>query len=874
MLRVAAWPIETLDVFTAVELAGAASGVLALARAIDTRAPALVSAIHSAVPRVADRQVRAYLLALKRGIHGGHGVVHPFSQEIVDRLNTLEPGIGALVDQEIRQRVELAAERQRFDALFAAELCRQRGELHRVSATPAFQRALAIGNPSLAARWKPAVGAKPALSERARERRLEASIFHTLMRAVGRPTPQGAWAGIAAVRPAGDGSFQGGGEGCGSRLSIEPGEGRRFFAVDMGPFAATLAALRRLPRYRASALRLNPTVRDAPGGWRFERVTPAGLRWESVPSDPACQLLVEAYRDGRPRRSEPVICRLAGNDDALSATLGDAVAHLLDVGVLCVDVVMPRGAETAWEALEAVTPALLPEDRPRWSTAVSRVRQACENLGRRFDELDPEGIASLRRVVEVEIEALWRWVGLRGRLTQPVLHLDTCVPLDARWDGAARRRFEDAVGAVLAFHRADGAAERYRRVSLDGVVAAMAIADDDTLLALVDGTGLRRRPPTGDDMDTHEGIFARFTGTPSPDVVAHCRQWERRLGPVAAKPCVTLDVDDGDDLPLAGPEGAFVLSLLSGGGVVTEWGRPQAGMFVARLASLLVGADGDASGVTAVTAVTAVTELRRRAAALGARGVVVVEVVGSDPASLNTAVQPRITPRRLDPHGPPGSSLGGLRLELDRHSRRPWIVGPAGERILPVYHSAAAIGGVDPCSWLLFRLAMGHGWELASFGFPALASERASWLHLPRLVLPGGTVLSAERWTIPGETLRAIQAFDEPGRYLAWRAQVERLGLPPLVRVRWEPHPASPPILMRTDSPMAVSALFLRLPPDSPRLVVTEVPGGLDGHAIRSATGEHHVAELAVSWYDDSYWDEVGGGAVVSVNDREASGVG
>ena len=571
---------------------------------------------------------------------------------------------------------------------------------------------------------------------------------------------------------------------------------RRCFTVDLAPFAASLAALRRLPRYRRSVLRLNPTVRDVPGGWRYERVTPVGLRWASVPTDHPRQLLVRSYRIG-PGAAEPVVRELAGADDSLRAALDNAVRDLLDLDVLQVDLALPAAPETVWAALEAVTPALLEEDRRHWVAAVGHVRQVCDHLGRSFDTLDPNRIGDLHREVEARINRLCQWAGIPGRIRRPLLHLDTGVAFEVRWDRAARRRFEDAVGEVLAFHRGDGAAERYRRVSLEGVVAAMASAADHRLLALVDGTGLRRQAPSGTDMDTHEGIFTRFTGALSPEVDAHCRRWERRLEPVHAEPCVTVEVEPGGEGPGAGPEGAFVLSSLNGGAVVTEWGRPQAGMFVARLAPALSN-DG----------LALVTELRRRSGTSRAEGIVAAEIVGSDPVSLNTAVQPWIARCRLEPHG---TSLAGLRLELEPGSLRPWVIGARGERIFPAYHSAAAIGGVDPCSWLLFRLAMGHGWEFMSFGFPALAQERASWLHLPRLVLPGGTVLSAERWTIDGKTLRAIRACDEPGRYLAWRAEAERLGLPDLLRVRWDRHPGAAPVLMRTDSPLAVSSLFLRV---------------------------------------------------------------
>ena len=491
-------------------------------------------------------------------------------------------------------------------------------------------------------------------------------------------------------------------------------------------------------------------------------------------------------------------------------------------------------------------PALLPEDRDRWAAATAGVRGVCEYLGREWDNLDPADVRALRQLVAVEIDALGQAFGWRGHPAGAILHLDTCVAFTVGWSRADRRKFEDAVGEVLAFHMADGAAERYRRVSLEAVVVATEVAGDDTLFGLVDGTGFRRVAPDGTDIDTHTAIFARF-GASSEAVADHCRGWERLLAPRHRDASVMLN-DLGSRPTIVGPEGAFVMSALGGGGPVVEWGRPQAGMFVARMASALAARDG---------ATPAVDELRRHVATLGDRGVVAADVVGSDAPDLNTAVRPRTGAIRLEPHGRGESSLHGLRLELDAVSRRPWVIDRDGNRMLPTYQSAAAIGGVDPCSWLLFRLAMGHGWEFVSFGFPALPAERSTWHHLPRLVLPGGTVLSAERWTIPGETLRAIASCDETERYLAWRAVAEGLGLPPVVRIRWDPHPAASPILLRTDSPLAVTSLFTRLPSDAPRLIVTELAGGVEAHCVESPDGGHHLAELAVSWVDDNYCDSV-----------------
>ena len=42
-----------------------------------------------------------------------------------------------------------------------------------------------------------------------------------------------------------------------------------------------------------------------------------------------------------------------------------------------------------------------------------------------------------------------------------------------------------------------------------------------------------------------------------------------------------------------------------------------------------------------------------------------------------------------------------------------------------------------------------------------------------------------------------------------------------------------------------------------PRLIVTELAGDIEAHCIQSPDGGHHLVELAVSWFDDSYCDKV-----------------
>jgi hypothetical protein len=284
--------------------------------------------------------------------------------------------------------------------------------------------------------------------------------------------------------------------------------------------------------------------------------------------------------------------------------------------------------------------------------------------------------------------------------------------------------------------------------------------------------------------------------------------------------------------------------------VRAEWGRPQPALFVSRWGDLL----GDETGAGALSGALA-AELGR----WDRSGVRAVEVVGADPANLNAAVRPPVVPLRLEPHGATGLRLADLSVRMEHD--RPWLhCAGTDVRLVPVYGSAAAIGNEDACSRLLLQLAMAHGWELLSLGSPLLA-ERRSWTHVPRVVLPGGTVLSAQRWSVDRRTVAALAGREGPEQYVEWRRHADRLGLPATVWVGAAEDPDPERQVLRTDSPLAVRSLLLEAARAPRALEFVEAHGEPSEWPVRDAQGRHHLAELAVSWFDETHWDHLAGTA-------------
>jgi hypothetical protein len=255
IVRAAAWPIETTDYFAAPGLAASARAVLRSEAQVLEHRTAVLQALEAAMPGAPDRRARALLLRIRRGLFAGAGPV-PGLQEAARLLRDV-PEVAGLLVEEDALRATLVERLRSFERLHAEEWQRQRQVLWAVARTSRFLKALEIANPEVAARWDALddLGAPAS----ARGRRLEATVFHYLMRAAGRPTPQGAWAGVALVEPRDQGAL----------LEVFPAEPGYDVTVNLVPFHIMLEQLAGTRRYRFDyLLSLNPTLHRTDQGWR------------------------------------------------------------------------------------------------------------------------------------------------------------------------------------------------------------------------------------------------------------------------------------------------------------------------------------------------------------------------------------------------------------------------------------------------------------------------------------------------------------------------------------------------------------------------------------------------------------------------------
>jgi hypothetical protein len=577
-----------------------------------------------------------------------------------------------------------------------------------------------------------------------------------------------------------------------------------------------------------------------------------------VPLSPFSDAILSAFADGQAHRPESVLSALAsalGDAPRTIERLDGALDELVAAGALLSDLHLPRSAPDPWSALDAVAPGLIDEHRDEWTEATQTLKHHCDRLAHDLEVDDPDGVREALDAVGHELRALAGKLGLDVPPLGATVRVDVRLGFEATWDRATIDAVAAAVGHALEFYSSDGAPERFRQASLADAISTKRTSGTSAsigalLQAGVCATG--RCPGPADLADSLEGAFWAYRSAHgvASAVEAAVELWHRRLAQswqarswTWAPPPPAGSDDAG---VTAGPAGALLLAVCGPDSFRVEWGRPQPGLFAFRLADVLRGEDG-CSPIT--------EDLRQLFDGWAAKGVLPVEVLGADSPSPNTALGPRLTPLVLDAHG--GDDVAEVVVHLDANGR-PWLSRAGGDgRVVPVYNSASFIGLADPCSRLLLRLAMGHGWELVSGGFLTLPEERQRTHHLPRILLPDGTIVAGERWTIADGALAELREADPPQQYLRWRAIADRLGLPELVWARLEPTPNAPRLLLRTDSALAVRCLFGRLAPGVARLVLTELPGDPARWPLKDGEGRTYLAELAVTWYDDHYWDTV-----------------
>ena len=841
VVRCACWPIETLEPFASPALVAVSGDATRLRASIEARQAELCDALYLEIPQIQSRDTRRVLLEARRRIHTSTA---PWTGPLAmrDVTSMLTSSLKAQIADDELERTKNQELDGELARLYADELERERGALREVTGRPEFQRALAVANPDLAIRWERVIRdalARPDWKRvsNSRTARMEASIFFYLCRAAGRPTPGALWAGVARLR-VGNGDVA----RRPSALTVIPAARQVLVSVNLEPFVRAMQQVRRQPRYRRRVRLAFSAYRDR-DVWRFQAATDDKHAWRSiVPNEPGA-LLLAIFADGHSQNIDEVIERYVStaggaqaDEDSLRSRLTDAAERFIEYGLLTSSVVFPPAAPDCWTALEEAGAHLVENDREEWATRATRIRAICDAFSKQIDAMHPCEIHHARLLVERELLSLYRWAGIDEALP-PVLLVDVRPAFEVLATRALWTSIRAATVEVLSFYQSHGVAENLRRATMEAMLG--------------DGAGLERPfletvRMNGRALDlSRRGVeqgAARLVERLQREVVARQHQcYEKLMTHARDTPFVVAPASDCTSEPLAGFDGTLVFSVAVNGELRAEWGRPHALCLVSRFVPLLDAVDDGRASLT--------DEVEKWYASWTAHGFAAAEVTGTDVLNPNAGTRPRLGSCQLGAGD--GETLTCLVVGASASGARPWLrTGTDGRRLLPVYNCTGRIGASDACSDVLYRLALGHGWE---FTCRRLFPRDEARIHIPRLVLPGGVALSPARWFLGREQVEALLCLEGVHRYTAWLGHVRRLGLPERVRVATESGAEEPLLYMPVTSTLAVASLLAKIAARPRSLEFVEDHSGPHEWSIVDDHGAHYASEIVVGWRDASY---------------------
>ena len=311
VLRCARWPIETVELFAEPDVAELASALLEVERDMATRRDALLPELEDLVPLLADRQARAWALRTCRRLYATAHAEVDLSQPVLDAVGQAAPAFAQGVRELANRRREWSRRRREPRATLRrrhAGTARQAARGHRrraLRSSPGGRQSRGTRPLGTAGCDGSAAGARPC------DQRLEATVFHFLMRAAGRATPHGAWAGVVSIDPSSHRFRSSGSEQYGITLVASPG--RVHVTPDL---VRSAPSSNRSPSIGAIAGGLRCASRPVrivfvEGSWWYERSTGDAARWCALPDHPLAQALLEVFGDRQPRHVGPVVDELA-----------------------------------------------------------------------------------------------------------------------------------------------------------------------------------------------------------------------------------------------------------------------------------------------------------------------------------------------------------------------------------------------------------------------------------------------------------------------------------------------------------------------------------------------------------------------------------
>lgn len=728
-----------------------------------------------------------------------------------------------LTEAAARATSKSREEWNRYLAAYDAVVERERTALwQRTLQDPEFAKALTIAAPWFTSR---ASAFGPESKRTKAVRHAEIRLYRYLARAVGRTEPCDLWAGVA-IAP-----------WC-SETSVRTVSPRRRFVPDLRPFQCILRTLSRLRSYRATALfRTNPTLEREPlGSWIFAARTPeTGVVKRRVGPHDGVDRLLSASVGRPPSKGADLAAKLAEGEDDDPADGWDVLDTLIDAGVFVGGLDLPPRFECPWQALRAAAVFLDSGHEPPWSAAAGALQDIARELEDSYDAFTPELLASrLADAVEV-VRVLFRALNCcPNDLPRTVLRCDLRAPFDLRLGSEIRSHVSSALDSYLRSRDSAHPAQRIRE-SARRQFGEWLGEEGRRILELCAET-----PPDSRLLTWQQ--LAEATNT----IVDTASLQQSTL---SGDDDIILPERDGDGQAHGSPIGTLLAGAYCASGA-DPVSLSVHGVFdeitplFARFAGLL-----DESGLPLTGWV------RSRLEELGRRhDIQIVELLAPCEFNPNALARPRFCGTTIELWGACGSpdvmTTSSARIVFDHRTQNPFLRLRCSSHDIAVASFAAAnIAAGDPVARALLRTGF-RDLPHANFRSSQVCYDREIQepAFAPRLRLRDGSLVRGRRTFVSEERLHPLLRSSGAGRFALWISLVHEYDWPLLVNARRNGGPA---LLVPTDSPIAVEALFHGMRNEPGPLLIEEFAGT---PWLSDSAGRHYALELAVPFVCSEHW--------------------
>lgn len=835
ILRIAGWPIESLDSLRSQQLTNRIDDWLVSEGEIHRESDVLAVELYKVVPRLGERTLRRLALELKRHLHG---TVEPLPERLTGPILAHEitrRAIGPGILAAIQHRNKHAADRADIERAHTVELERARAALDEIVSDNRFQRALSLASPSVFRQWR---NSQIAPTNRRGQQRLQSTLHRYLMRAIGRATPNNLWTGVAledmtveAVGP----------------LQLKAAQSTFRVCPALSVLARGVEQLNcRRPWIEELTWRRNPTLKRLDGDiWEFGTFSQRAWCIRRIVHHEPLEVLIERFSlTDRPVLSQ-VEAALCNHFPSVTSPIARKLCeHWINTGVLWSTACLPAFFANPWQGLDAMIETLPASEQPIWRVCQTSLLQIAGAIETTIDALEPVAMRELLEQANQAVDAVLRRYDAAVSREEDVLVVDRTAPFRFSISRDLERSIEQKLRNYWNFDRY-GLGEIETQIAIRHFFDAIPRGGRVALNEFLNRGG--ETDPALRARSWQERVLSQASAEHADQAKAAFSRWEQELEPAVENKVHRLATEDVSDLTVALPPGS-VLLLLDGSdrGALRIGGvTPEPSFFYARFSHLFGGADAFLTWQRAAVERAAARWPNLRFLDLAIR----------NHFNPNVTARPWIAARMIDPLDMDSDLLreGGIACN---HNGRPVLSAATGSTVLliPSARSAAYLGGLDRFASVLASVSNFLGRPPLLAPIPRFTREIESWHHLPRLMLDDA-VISPERWTPDASLGSQLANAHGAERLIQWRRFVRKAGLPEFVYTFQGRHLTES--LVATDSAIAIELLGQELQAHGPSIRIQEMFPAPEHFVVRDPDGLRYVSELAVAWPgDDAFWQD------------------